>query len=231
MNQYHTAFTPYPIQHELGKGGCSSILHRDDRIAIRHEYLVQSSTPSRFYQAPEKCFIFVLSGDLFLKNQDNEIQLKKHQGSWLPSDSITVATLLSPQVTLCVINLSDAHAATEKAIAFHKVSSGSSDSFADKNGITTWPLYQGADAAISIHLYPAHYKDTPYYHKKTDQYLICLEGELAISTNKQAFKLCPSIGQYLPRMTRKALFNHNRKSITVLSITTPYPEKGRVLAL
>ena len=231
MNERHTGITPYPIQHELGKGGCSSIIHREDNIGIRHEYLVQASTPSRFYQAPEKCFIFVLAGDLFLKNQDNEIQLKKHQGCWLPSNSITVATLLSPHVKLCIITLSANTDPVDNTVAFHKLSSGNIRSFPERNGVIHWPLYQGEDAVISIQLYPAHYKETPYYHKKTDQYLLCLEGELAISINKQAFKLCPSIGLYIPKMTRKALFNHNSTSITVLSVTTPYPEKGRVLAL
>ncbi|MEL0612801.1 hypothetical protein [Marinomonas arenicola] len=231
MNKHHSRFSPYPIQHELGKNGCSSIIHKEDNIGIRHEHLLQDSTPSRFYQATDKCFLFILSGELFLKSQHNEIQLKKNQGSWLPSTAITVATLLSPEVRLCIVTFSTYPKRTEKVTQFNKVSSGNITSIVEKNGVTIWPLYQGEEGVIAIHSYPAHYKETPYYHKHTDQYLLCLDGKMALSINKQAFKYCPDIGQYLPKMTRKAVFNPNNKIITVLSITTPYPEKGRVLAL
>ena len=222
--------TPYPIHYSLGESSKRIIIHQQDDLCVAHEHLYQDATPTRFYHYPVDTFCFVLKGELYLQQGDKEIVLKMHQGIWLDAKSINVTTLLSPIVELCFIrfkltdhNINNTH--------LKKVSSGSVESTLGKSHIKTWPLWLGKSGSISLELYPPQYTETLYYQKTATQYILPLSGNVLISNHKKQLNKSTNLGTVIFKKIPRAILNPSNENITVLTITTAQPTKGRVLFL
>lgn len=217
--------------YHLGKEAHAILLHHCDNLRVRLETLTQATNPIRFYHGFQHTFLFVLKGEVFLKCQQEDMLLKMYQGVLLPKLNTTIATLLTPQVEICVITFfREPNTVNENE--FKKVSSGTVEALPERLGVTSWPLWHGRNGAVSINLYPAHYKESTYYHKNTGQFLLPLNGEsLMVSTCMKAAKKLSVHGLFIAQKTPKAFYNISDNSTTVLSIYTPYPEKGRVMLL
>jgi len=217
--------------YHLGKEAHAILLHHCDNLRVRLETLTQATNPIRFYHGFQHTFLFVLKGEVFLKCQQENRLLKMHQGVLLPRRHTTIATILTPQVEICVITFfREPNSDCESD--FKKVSSGTVEASAERLGVTSWPLWQGKNGAISINLYPAHYKESTYYHKNTGQFLLPLHNDsLKVSTHMKTAEPLSDHGLFIAKQTPKALYNTTDKSASVLCIYTPYPEKGRVMLL
>ncbi|SBS33694.1 hypothetical protein MSP8887_01990 [Marinomonas spartinae] len=217
--------------YSLGKEAHAILLHHCNNLRVRLETLTQASNPTRFYHGFQHTFLFVLKGEVFLKHGQEDMLLKMHQGTLLSKLNTTIATVLTPQVEICVITFfREPNTVSESD--FKKVSSGTVEALPERLGVTSWPLWRGKSGTVSINLYPAHYKESTYYHKSTEQFLLPLSGEpLEISTNMQTAKKLSESGLFIEKQTPKAFYNISDNSVAVLSIYTPHPEKGRVMLL
>ena len=231
MNNSPLYFTSNPLRYAIGKQSYISMAKKAVNISISHESLHQEDISIRHYHATVPTFLFALDGELSLKHQFKDVLLKKNQGCWLPCDNTTTTTLLSPTVKIAVLQFPAIRKPAKQTTQFTNRYYDAVIPNTSKSGVTTWSIYQAKNGIISIILYPAHYKETPYYYKNTNQFLLSLVGEFALSINKQPFSICPKTGKFLPKTTRKALFNYNNDSIYVVNVITPYPIKDRVFAL
>lgn len=231
MDKVFESTFPFPIEYRLEEGSRSVIVLQEEQLCVKHERLIQSTTPTRFYHAQDNTFLFILKGEMHLKCDQAETILKPHQGTLLPTKQVVLGTLLSPAIELCLVRFINTQASVSEPPQFKKLSTGTSHSSVERNGITAWPLWGAKEGVISIMLYPPQHKETPYYYKQTDQYLLALDNSIAISIDKGEFKECAKTGCFVPKKVRRAFFNPHDKSTPVLSVTTPYPEKGRVLVL
>ncbi|MBD5770221.1 hypothetical protein [Marinomonas colpomeniae] len=222
--------TLYPIHYSLGESSERVIIHQQDDLCITHEHLYQDATPTRFYQQQANTFCFVLKGELYLQQKQEETILKKHQGIWLNAHIVNTATLLSPIVELCLIRFKISDNSTPIS-PIKKVSSGTVESGLGRNHIKTWPLWQSSSGSISLELYPPRYIETLYYQKAATQYILSLDGMALISDREKHSKKCDNLGKVIPHKVPRAILNPSSESIIVLSVTTSHKTKGRVLLL
>ena len=224
-----------PINYSLGESSKHFIIHQQDDLFIAHEHLSQNDTPTRFYHHQADTFLFIIRGELYLQqsnqqNSEQETALKQHQGIWLTAQTLNRVTLLTPAVEFCLIRLKKTDQ-TELNNSFTKVSSGTVKSVLGRSHIKTWPLWQGEAGQIALELYPPQFKETLYYQKTATQYLLPLNGIAFISNDKKVPKACPNFGKVIARKEPRAILNPSNKSITVLSIMTAQNTKGRILLL
>lgn len=222
--------TPYPIHYSLGESSKRVIIHQEDDLCVSHEHLFQDATPTRFYHFKTDIFCFVLKGELYLQQDDQETVLKKHQGIWLRAQTVNISTLLSPAVELCFIQFKGTTQNIQDTL-LKKVSSGSVESTLGKSHIKTWPLWQGKSGSISLELYPPHYTETLHYQKVATQYILPLNGDVLVSNHSKQLTKSSNLGTVILKKIPRAIFNPSNESITVLSITTQQSKKGRVLLL
>ncbi|NLQ16105.1 hypothetical protein HGG82_00525 [Marinomonas sp. M1K-6] len=226
--------TLYPISHSIGSISQRIIIHQQDDLFIAHEHLYQSDTPTRFYQHYADTFLFVIKGELYLQQdaakETKETLLKAQQGIWLTATSINTMTLLSAMVELCLLHLSVTKQ-PENALPFNRVSTGTVERIEGKNRVRSWPLWQGQSGSVAIQTYPPHYTEALCYQQDVTQYLLPLNGRVLLSDHNGVNQECSKQGEIIFKKTPRAILNPNSKSITLLTVTTPHPIKGRVLLL
>ncbi|MBJ7538480.1 hypothetical protein [Marinomonas transparens] len=220
----------YPIQYHLGQSSQRIIIHNQNDLNISHEHLFQDDTPTRFYHYKANTFLFVLKGELYLKQDEQDRVIKQHQGVWLEANTVNIVTLLKASIEICLIRFK-ASDQSKSLDNLKKVSSGTVNFVSGRNGIKTWPLWQGDSGYIAIELYPPYYKETLYYQKAANQYLQPLNGQVFINNGKGTPQACPEIGKIITTRTPRAILNPNTESVTTLTVTTSPAEKGRVLVL
>lgn len=220
----------FPLSFDIGHESKKTLVYRNAEQFIYHEALFQNATPNRFYYFSSPTFLFLLKGEIVLQQNQNEQILKQHQGIWIPLNQTHIATLLSAQAILCLVSFPKIKP-QEIGETFSKLSSGLMEPKKGRNGVTIWTLWQGSEGLINIESYPAHYKESPYYQRQANQYLLPLNGTLFIAKDKHSPIELKSTGEFIRKRLPRAILNHHHEPIIALSITTPYPEKGRVLVL
>lgn len=219
----------HPLRYSLGESSERVIILQDEGMCVTHEYLHQTTISTRSYQYQTDTFCFVIKGSVNLKRNHQETTLKEHQGIWLKAKTQNTATLLSPRAELCFIKFKGCYSSEKSPL--HKVSPGKIKAVTGKNHTKSWTLWQDKLGKISLELYPPGYIEPLYYQKEATQYILPLNGKVAVSNKQTKFKDCGSLGQVFFKKTVRSLSNPNTTSAVVLSITNQPSSKGRVLVL
>lgn len=217
--------------NDIGASGKRTLLANTAFLRAYQETFYQEEVQTRFYQFPTDAYLYSVTGQVFIENQQQESLLKQNQGIWLKAESIHKVVLLSAQATLLIVVCQHDNPSDPTIDYLQPQSSGTASKISQTSPASRWLLSQHPNVKIELELLPENYQEHLHYHRYTEQFVVNLSDQIVIHGAADAVCLRHGEAYLIPAKQQHRISNPTNQAIQLLSFYTPKPIRDRVLVL
>ena len=215
----------------LGQDSWQNIVHHSDLLSIYEIQLSMNEHANHNIALPFDSLLTVTEGQIFLESEGEETSLKANQAAWLSHNQPLKCVALSDSVRLFIVVFVGQTKRDRKRC--ERFASGTEHKHQLSSGITHWTVESKDLGKIEWVMLPALHKEPAYYLKASEQYILPLNhnGALSITYDQKTAYAIDKSGIVIEKSCSRSLINRSSKPITYLSIISPYPSRSRVLKI
>mgnify|MGYP000259431876 CR=1 FL=1 len=215
----------------IGKNGMKNLLCFSENMKIYQEHFFQNEVQQRFYRYTTDCYLFILDGQAFIQNGDQERSIKKHQGVWLKAGSNNKLVPISHRFECLIVTFQNSTAASTFTEFMQVQSTGTAEKSNSPPSNTRWILSSHPLVKIEIELIPKKCHGPLQYHRSTQKFLVSLTDTIQIIQTGKEHVLEAKSGLIFTPNSKHKIINNNEHSVQILNIYSPRVDRDKVLVI
>jgi len=185
----------------------------------------------RFYRFKADCYLFILDGQAFIKNESQECTIKPHQGVWLEADSNNKLVPLSNQLNCLLVHVREPQHDTLFNEYMRVQSTGTASKSISTSNNNQWILSEHPNVRIEIELLPKQHDEPLHYHRYTQRFIVSLTDTIKINCGDQENSLEPKESLLILAKSKHKIVNQNSHSAQILSFYFPRAKRDKVFVV
>ncbi len=219
------------IMNPIGQSGTKNLLCHCESMNIYQEHFFQNEVQQRFYRFTTDCYLFVLDGQAFLQNQNQECTIKPNQGVWLEAESNNKLVPLSNQLNCLLVKVRGAPLDTPFNEYMRVQSTGTANKSLTASNNNQWVLSEHPNVKIEVELLPEQHNEPLHYHRFAQQFIVSLTDTITITQPERETTLSPKEGLLILAKSKHKIVNNNAHSAQILNVYSPRAKHDKVLVL